>query len=145
MPQVWPDALKRRYVEVGKSVLQSLSIGRKDLDGRMAYYGDMFFLFDAPALLLILLDKSLLLEYAMLDVGLFLQTFQLAAYDKGLGTVTLAAAVNYPDLLRNIFPIDDSKRIVIGTAMGWPDIESSVNRFERQRTSWHEAVVWINA
>ena len=143
MPEVFPPQLKRRYVDVGKSVLQSLSIGRKDLDGRLNYYGDMFSLFDAPAMVLVLLDNNVLLEYAMLDVGLFLQTLLLSAHDKGLGAVVLAASVNYPDILRSLFPIDPDKTIIIGTVLGWPDRQAPVNCFERQRASSDETVTWI--
>jgi nitroreductase len=145
MPEVFPSQLKQRYTDVGKSVLQSLSIGREDLDGRLNYYGDMFTLFDAPVMILFLLDKDVLLEYAMLDVGLCLQTMLLSAHDKGLGAIVTAASVNFPDLLRSLFPIDDSKTIVIGTALGWPDPKAPVNCFDRQRANLRESVTFINS
>jgi nitroreductase len=143
MPQEWPDAIKARYVDIGRSVLEAQSIARKDLDGRLKYYGDMFSLFGAAALLLIMLDKSLLIEYAMLDIGLFLQTLMLLAHDKGLGSIALAASVNYPDILRGRFPIPDNKRIVIGVAIGWPDWDAPVNNFERRRAEFDECGIWI--
>ena len=46
MPEKWPETLRKRYVDVGKSVLTSLSIPREDKTGRMNYYGDMFSLFN---------------------------------------------------------------------------------------------------
>ena len=143
MPEVFPTLLKQRYVDIGKRVLISLGIERKDLDGRLNYYGDMFYLFDARALVLLTLDKATLLEYAMLDIGLYLQTLLLSAHDKGLGAIVLAAAVNFPDILRSMFPIDDNKTIVIGTALGWPDTSAPVNCFDRPRASLEETVTWI--
>lgn len=143
MPEVFPAQLKHRYVDVGKSVLQSLSIGRKDLDGRLKYYGDMFYLFDAPVMVLFLLRKDALLEYAMLDVGLCLQTLLLSAHDKGLGGIVLAASVNYPEILRSLFPIGAEKIIVMGAVFGWPDHKAPVNCFERQRASLNETLTWI--
>ena len=145
MPDVFSFHLKRRYVDIGKSVLESLSIGRKDLDGRLNYYGDMFYLFDAPVMILFLLDKSVLLEYAMLDVGLCLQTLLLSAHNKGLGAIVLAASVNYPDVLRSLFPIDANKTIVIGTVLGWPDYKAPVNCFERKRANLGETVTFITS
>ena len=145
MPEVFPAQLKQRYVDVGKRVLQSLSIERKDLDGRLNYYGDMFYLFDAPCLVLFLLRKDVLLEYAMLDVGLYLQTLLLSAHDKGLGGIVLAASVNYPDILRALFPIGVDKTIVIGAVLGWPDRNAPVNCFERQRASLSDTVTWIQS
>ena len=143
MPEVFPGHLKQRYVDVGRSVLQSLSISRKDLDGRLNYYGDMFYLFDAPVLILFLLDHEVLPEYAMLDVGSCLQTLLLSAHDRGLGAVVLAASVNYPHILRTLFPIKENKTIVMGAVLGWPDPEAAVNRFERRRAGFAETVTWI--
>jgi len=144
MPETFPEPNKIRYKDVGKSVLSSLSIPRGDLEARMNYYGDMFHLFDASAMLLVLLDKNLLLEYTMLDVGLFLQTFMLLACDRGLGTAALAASVNFPDVLRKHLPVPDNKTIAIGTAIGWPDKDAPVNRFERKRAPLDEVVTWVN-
>ena len=144
MPEVWPDILKKRYTGVGKSVLTSLSIAREDVDARNEYYGDMFNLFGAPCMILACLDKSLNIEYAMLDVGLIMQTICLLAHDKGLGTCMLAASVRYPGLLREMLPIPEDQVIVIGAAMGYPDPEAPVNNFERKRADLDEIVTWVS-
>ena len=144
MPEKWPDAMKSRYKDVGRTLFNSLSIGRDDVEARMNYYGEMFHIFDAPAMLLILLDKSLLLEYALLDVGLFLQTFMLLACDRGLGTATLAASVHFPQVAREVLPIPEDKHLSIGAAIGWPDPEAEVNLFERKRAPLEELITWVS-
>lgn len=144
MPEVWPEILKKRYMGVGKSVLTSLSIAREDVDARNEYYGDMFNLFGAPCMILCCLLKSLKIEYAMLDVGLIMQTICLLAYDKGLGTCMLAASVRYPKILKEILAIPQDQVIVIGTAMGYPDWESPVNNFERRRAELDEFITWVS-
>jgi nitroreductase len=103
----------------------------------------MFHLFDAPVLLLVTIDKAINLEYAMLDVGLFLQTFSLLAHNKGLGSCPLAVSVRHPELLRSHFSIPDTRLIVIGAAVGWPDDDAPVNRFGRKRAASEELVRWI--
>lgn len=143
MPEVWPKALKYRYVGVGRSVLSSQGIGREDIGARNRYYGEMFALFGAPCLIVTCIDKTLSVEYAMLDVGLVNQTICLLAHESGLGTCMLAAAVRYPRLLREWLPIPDKQTIVIGTAMGYPDWGSPVNRFERERAPVEELVTWV--
>ncbi len=143
MPEVWPDVLKRRYVDVGKSVLTSLSIAREDVEGRNHYYADMFNLFDAPAMILVCLERDLSIEYAMLDVGLIMQTVCLLAHERGLGTCMLAASVRYPWILRDILPIPEDRVIVIGTALGYPDSASPVNHFDRKRAEPKEIVTWV--
>jgi nitroreductase len=144
MPGMWPGPHKKRYVGLGKSVLEALSIGREDSEARTNYYADMYYLFDAPCLILICLDKELSIEYAMLDVGLITQTICLLAHERGLGTCMLANSSRYPGLLREMLPIPESKNIVIGTALGYPDLDSPVNRFERKRVELEEVVTWVN-
>ena len=143
MPEEWPDILKKRYVDVGKNVLTAMSITREDKEGRMKYYGDMFALFNASALLITTIKREIDLEYAMLDVGLFLQNFHLLATAEGLGTITMAASVRYPDILRNIFSIPENNRIIIGTAIGWPDLDTPVNSFERKRDTVDRFIKWV--
>ena len=143
MPQAWPDRNKLRYKELGKSVLGALSIPREDQQARIDHFAWMFTLFDAPALVIFMIDKSLLLEYAMLDVGLILQTFCLLAHDKGLGTCILAASVMYPEIAREVFSIPETKRLVMGAALGWPDTEAPVNSFKRNRGQLEEFVRWV--
>jgi nitroreductase len=144
MPGKWPETLKKRYVDVGKSILTSLSIPREDKIGRMNYYGNMFSLFNATALLIVIVNKDILLEYAMLDVGIFIQTFKLLAHARGLGTISLAASVNYPQIIRRIFNVPESRRIIIGTALGWPDNDSPANNFERKRDPVEMFVRWVS-
>jgi len=143
MPQVWPDRNKLRYKELGKSVLGSLSIAREDQQAKMDHFARMFTLFDAPAVVIFTIDKTLLLEYAMLDVGLILQTFCLLAHDKGLGTCILAATVMYPEIARAVFSIPENRHLVMGAALGWPDTDAPVNSFQRNRGHLEEFVRWV--
>jgi nitroreductase len=143
MPQVWPDRNKLRYKELGKSVLGALSIAREDQQARVDHLAWMFKLFDAPAVVIFTVDKTLLLEYAMLDVGLILQTFCLLAYDIGLSTCIMAASVMYPEIVREVFSIPETKRLIMGVALGWPDTEAPVNSFKRNRGHLEEFVKWV--
>jgi nitroreductase len=143
MPQVWPDRNKLRYKELGKSVLGALSIAREDQQARIDHLAWMFNLFDAPAVVIFTVDKKILLEYAMLDVGLILQTFCLLAHDRGLGTCIMAASVMYPAIAREVFSIPDTKRLVMGAALGWPDTQAPVNSFKRDRGHLEEFVRWV--
>lgn len=144
VPKDWPDALKSRRIDLGKSVFDALSIERDNIDGRMEYYAQMYYLFDAPALILFLIDKELALEYTMLDTGIFLQTFSLLAHDRGLGTCPFGATVHCPEIVHKLFSIPDNKLLVIGLALGWPDKDAPVNNFERRRGRIEEFVKWIS-
>ena len=143
MPQVWSEAYLARYKELGKSVLNALSIARDDKEARLQHFLKMFSFFDAPAIVLVAVDKELSIEYAMLDAGIFLQTFCLLAHDRGLGTCILSAMVSYPDIARELFSVPKCKLFVMGAALGWPNPDAPVNCFERQRGALDEFVRWV--
>ncbi|MGA2463241.1 MAG: nitroreductase family protein, partial [Thermodesulfobacteriota bacterium] len=116
---------------------------REDKEKRKRYRAEVYSLFGAPCMILVTLDRNLPIEYAMLDVGLFMQTFCLLAHEKGLGTCMLAAAVRYPQVSRELIQIPDNKVIIIGTALGYPDWDSPVNLFERERAEVGEFTRWL--
>lgn len=143
MPSNWPEALKKRSVDLSKSIFESLAIGQDDAERRVEYYARMYYLFDAPALILLLIDRGLSLEYAMLDVGIFLQTFLLSAHNAGLGACVFSGTVHCPEIVHKHFAIPDTKLLGIGIALGWPDIDAPVNNFVRTRGKVEEFVRWI--
>jgi nitroreductase len=143
MPMEWPPQLKTRYAETGKCVLAALGIPREDREARLAYTLDMFGLFGAPCLLFLCVPAAVPRAYAALDIGLFLQTFCLAAAERGLGTCCLASAVGYPGLIRRIAPIRDDSVIVVGVAVGSPDLSAAVNDFSRARARIEEFTTWV--
>ena len=143
MPAVWPETLKQRYGDVGKQVLTALAIPREDKEARLRYYGDMFALFSAPALLLFCVDKATPREYAMLDIGAIMQTVCLLAHARGLGSCILAASVRYPALIREIIPIPETKAVIIGVALGFPDNEAPINQFTRERANLDAFTLWF--
>ncbi len=144
MPEAWPPALKGRYNELGKSLLDMMGIRREDRDARNQLYARMADLFDAPCLIVACIPRDVLVEYAMLDTGLAVQTICLLAHDKGLGTCIMAAVVRYPELLRKIASIPEDRRIVVGIALGYPDPDYPLNRFERKRAEAREIIHWVD-
>jgi nitroreductase len=143
IPELWPDAMKQRYKDVGKSVLGAQAIAREDIEGRGRYYHHIFSMFDAPVLVMFVVDKDVSLEYAMLDVGSIMQTFCLLAHEKGLGTCIMATSINYAKMAHKLLQIPDSKRLVVGVALGWPDAAAPINQFGRERGELSEFVKWV--
>lgn len=144
MLEKWPDAMKARYGQLGKVVLSAQGIARDDKAGREKYYAGMVSAFDAPCLILACISRDNLVEYQMLDIGLIAQSICLAAHDKGLGTCLLAAAARFPAEIRKIAAIPDDKKIIVGIAMGYPDLSFALNQFERERATLDEFVFWLD-
>jgi nitroreductase len=143
IPKDLPNRFQKRYADLNEQVYEALEIDRQDTKGRVQYYAQMYALFDAPAMILILLDKRLSIEYAMLDVGIFVQTFCLLAQERLLGTAILSAVVHCPQVVHQIFSIPDTKFLVTGIALGWPNLDAPVNKFERKRGALEEFVRWV--
>jgi len=143
MPEKWTAAMKGRYGELGRIVLETLGIPREDKEARNRYYLGMTGLFDAPCLLVACVPRELRVEYAMLDIGLITQTICLSAYDRGLGTCIMAAAVVYADLLRETAGIPHDRRVVVGVALGYPDESYPLNNFSRPRAAREEFTHWV--
>jgi len=143
MPSAWPDANWKRYRDVGQRVLTSISIAREDKEARKRHYADMFYLYDAPCAIIICVDKSLSIEYAILDIGLVSQTICLSAHARGIGSCIMAATVSFPRHMRRILPITEDKTVVIGLVLGYPDEDSPINGFVRARASLNEMVTWV--
>jgi nitroreductase len=88
--------------------------------------------YEAPAVIYILTDREMYEQdgknknaYAVFDCGLIAQTIMLLAVEYGLGTVAAAQSVRCPDVLRKKLDIPDSKVIVLGILVGYPDTENS--------------------
>jgi nitroreductase len=143
LPKDLPNRFRKRYADLNEQVYEALGIVRQNTKGRVQYYAHMYALFNAPAIILILLDKRLPIEYAMLDVGIFVQTFCLLAQERLLGTAILSAAVHCPQIVHQIFSIPDTKLLVVGIALGWPNLDAPVNKFERKRGTLEEFVRWV--
>jgi nitroreductase len=144
MPENWTERLKKRYSAVGRSTINSLNISREDAEGRNEYARYVYRLFEAPCLIVACVDKcSSSFEYAMLDVGLIVQTICLLAHDQGLGSCIMACAVRFPSDLKNILPESENKLMAAGIALGYPDWEARINNFKRDRAPLEESVIWV--
>jgi nitroreductase len=117
--------------------------GTEDLEAkRAAYLLKGARLFDAPNSIVIYTDKALDSK-AIMNAGIMAQTIALAAQDYGLGTCIMLRAVYYPDVLRELTGIPDSKLIIMALAIGYPDPDFPANSYPRHRapledfTKWH--------
>jgi nitroreductase len=97
--------------------------------------------FGAPVAIFLFIDKALL-DWSIYDMGLFSQSLVLAADDKGLGTCIQAGIVLYPDEVRKILGIPDTKKLVVGISIGYPLKESKMNQMRTARTDIRELTKW---
>ncbi len=97
--------------------------------------------YGAPARIIIVADKSAP-GWFIFDIGIVTQTIALAAQEYGLATCILGDAAAYPNDVRRIVGIPESKQIVIGIAIGYPDLDDPLNSLRTGRESVEELVTW---
>jgi nitroreductase len=126
---------RERQVQLAKQMFQLLGIEKGDENKLREYYEKMYSFYDAPAVIIITADESLLLTFVSLDIGLLTQTIALAAQEYGLGTCVMRAIVDYPTQARDVVKIPDSKQPIIGLAIGYPDWDDPINKLKTERES----------
>ena len=105
-------------------------------------------LFEAPAVIYILSERAFYAQeeglnvWPVFDCGLVAQNIMLLAVRHGLGTLPAIQAVMYPAVLRSVLEIPDSKLLVLGIAVGYPDPEAPVNQFNSERDPLDQVARW---
>jgi len=133
---------RTRQVELAMSLFKLMDIKREDKEKRAAWMERGFRFFDAPAAIIIVTDRSLEESSPLVDIGIVIQTICLAALDYGLGTCIEDQGCLYPENLRKIADIPESKRIIMSIAIGYPDFEFPANQIETTRVSLDEITTW---
>lgn len=133
--------LKERRRALMKQIYGSLGIKREDEDKRALWWQNMDRFFGAPNAVIVCLEKSML-PRGLVDVGLVAQTLMLAAHGHGLSTCTIAHVVHHPAVLRKLLDIPDSQVIILGVAVGYPDLRAPVNQFRSVREPMKNVVTW---
>jgi len=138
----WPAACSLRTRQLMETRSATLAAAGLDTDPATAM-ARMADLFGAPCLLVFGIEECLGESYALLDTGLLVQSVCLAAFDRGLGTCIVATIVRHPELLRELLPGSEGKRMAVGVALGHPDLYAPANTFERARAPLDEIVTWV--
>ncbi len=138
-----PDSVYRtRQVELAKQIFTLMDIPRGDKEKRAQWLERGFRFFDAPAAIIILVDKTLSESGPSIDVGAVMQTICLVALTHGLGTCIEDQGVMYSDVVRKYTDIPETKRMMIAIAIGYPNWEFPANRLESTRVSVENITTW---
>ena len=138
----WPAACSLRTRQLMESRAATLAAAGLDTDPATALER-MADLFGAPCLLVFGVEECLGESYALLDTGLLVQSVCLAAFDRGLGTCIVATIVRHPELLRELLPGSEGKRLAVAVTLGHPELTAPANTFERSRADLDEIVTWV--
>ena len=147
-PREFPEPYNTRRRAIGRQMLEIQGIKREDTEQRMLWGMRGLKLFEAPNVIYIYTDRSFYFQgdslnvWPIFDCGLVAENIMLLATRYGLGTIPAIQAVAYPDVLRQILGIPDSKLIVLGIAIGYPDWDASVNQLQSDREPVDDVATW---
>jgi nitroreductase len=146
-PDSFPEAYKARFQNLAAKMNEAATKGRRGKNaGEWYLQGPR--LYGAPAAIYILIDRAFYEQagsfnvWPVFDCGLVAQNIMLLATDHGLGTIAQAQAVHYPNILRQMLDIPDSKLVLVGIAIGYPDWDNPINQFRSDREAADSVVKW---
>ncbi len=145
-PKTYPNVDRSRAV--GAKLFEIMGIRREDKEKRRWWQLQGLRLFGAPGAIYILMERSNYFQgdslnvWPLFDCGLVAENITLLATGYGLGTIVEVQSVFFPDVLRKVLNIPDSKLIVMGIAIGYPDWDDPVNHFRSEREPLTNVVKW---
>ena len=121
-----------RMRKLGKDMYSLIGVPKGDQAANWAQWGRNYQFFDAPVGLIFTIDKDLD-AMSFLDIGIFMQSFMLAAKARGLDTCAQGAWNNYWTATRRVLAIPEDEYIVCGISLGFADETAPVNRLASER------------
>jgi nitroreductase len=141
-PSKWFSPYIDRRRENGWSLYGLLGITKGDKDKMHAQHRKNFQFFGAPVGIFFTIDKELG-RGSMLDYGMFLQNFMVAAKGEGLDTCPQAAWNAYTKIILPFIGAQDHEMLVCGMALGYADKQEIVNTFRTPRVAVEEFTTWL--
>lgn len=135
---------RQRQVDLGVQIFQLMGIAREDKERRMEWMQRGFCFFDAPAAIILSVDKPLLesVPISRFDIGAISQNILLAALNYGLGTCVHNQGVAFPEVVKEYAGIPESKEIIICISIGYPDWDFPANKLESKREPVESITTW---
>jgi nitroreductase len=121
-----------RMRKLGKDMYSLIGIPKGDQAANWAQWGRNYQFFDAPVGLIFTIDKDLD-AMSFLDIGMFMQSFMLAAKARGLDTCAQGAWNSYWSATRQVLNVPEDEYIVCGISLGYADESAPVNSLVSER------------
>jgi len=140
--QAFAGVYRQRQVDLAVQLFQLMGITREDRAKRGEWMKRGFRFFDAPAAIVLAVDRSIKPWWELFDLGAISQTICLAALQYGLGTCIEDQGVMFPDVIRQYTGIPENKRIIICIAVGYPASDFPANMLRSERVTVEDVTTW---
>tara|TARA_R110002096_G_scaffold74017_11_gene175307 strand:+ start:1965 stop:2639 length:675 start_codon:yes stop_codon:yes gene_type:complete len=139
--QIYPkpiiDPWRARRYACGEAVYAAFDISREDKMARLIQVARNFEFFGAPVGLFVSIHKDMQ-PGQWSDLGMFIQSFLLAATEAGLGTCAQEAWSIYPKTVKAAAGIPEDFTLFCGIALGHADPDAPVNTTRTERADVDE-------
>ncbi len=131
------DRRRRGLLQEMKPYVDELGPSFEDFvnEGSFNFYG-------APTAIILSMDWAFP-KTRLVCIGTALGYLVLAAHTHGLGTCPIGIITAFEDDIKDQLNIPESKEVILGVAIGYPDWESPVNRFKSSRENPASITRWF--
>ena len=141
-PSGWPAEIEARIKDNLEKRSKAYGIDLADPESIIKSKKANYRFYGAPHCIFLFQDASLN-EWSIFDMGIFTQSIMLAANARGLGTVPQAYLIDYSSQVRKFLGIPESKRLVLGMSIGYPENDDRINSFRTERVDVNQILRWI--
>jgi len=142
-PEKWVSPYIDRRRENGWGLYGLLGITKGDKDKMHAQHQRNYRFFNAPVGLMFTLDR-VMGRGSLLDYGMFMQNFMIAARGHGLHTCPQAAWNGFAKIIIPHIGAGESEMLVCGMSLGYADESALVNTFRTPRVDAAEFTRWLD-
>jgi len=133
---------RERRIALSIALYQLMDIAREDKNKRLQWVLRMARNFEAPNAIIVLMDEEINNSPSLLAIGALSQNIALMAMSFGLGTCMNEALVSFPGVVRQLFGITESKKLVVGISIGYPDWGFPANKLQTPREPLKNILTW---
>ncbi len=138
------DEYRKRQVDCAVALYSKMGIERDDKEGRKRAVLRNFEFFDAPHMAFVGMNPNFGTTVAI-DVGMWAQTLMLTMVAYGIHSCPMGTMRNYPDLVREVFDIQDGTKILFGISFGYEDKTVPANATRTTRDPIASNIVFKSA
>lgn len=140
-PQRYTGVFLDRRRECGRQLYESVGIERGDREASAREVLKNFSFFGAPHVAILTAERDHGV-YGVLDCGVYLAHFLLAAQSLGVATIPQAAFAAVAPVIREQFDLPDDRQVLCGVSFGYPDDAHPANGFRTARAAIDEIATW---
>ncbi len=131
------DRRRKELFQEMKPYVDQLGISFEDYinEGSFNFYG-------APTAIIISMDRAFP-KTRLVCIGATLGHLVLTAHALGLGTCPIGIITAFEDEIKDQLNIPEAKEVILGVALGYPDWENPVNRFQSSKENFPNITRWF--